>query len=479
MGTKLHGAALPSCRAAKVAVSAAAFGLAALALSFFASGETGAPVLGSDGIWRTSGDWTVSAGDDLEYANATIEVSGTLTLQQGAALRIDNATVAFTNATGQNASIKATNANLTFVNTSVISDADLAVSVANALFETFDSRFARPSGTPAALRISGEGIYNLEATSFGTLYTVGGPQVALRSIARIELANATGTPVQGRVNGSTGSDFFFEFTDAQGRIAPRRILWMLLSPAPAEQTREARVGGPLIVTGFAQGVGGNTSAIPIGAPYVNVTLRLDHPFDVGMAAPLVANHGPEGFLRRVYYVDPNETLQIVVRIRNAEGTASPALSLNVTWSKADPSSWAPLESQELAALEVPALAPGETHEASIYQVPGVWGTLLEHNGRCFESDEYHSVFTFRLPGGASGDFGPWNDTARLLLVAYRVTGDPTDNCTEGAGPGSVLIGASATGAFAGVVALTYYFSGERPARRAARRAEMEKQHPPK
>lgn len=501
-------------------LAASALCLALVAAAQAGAAERDAPAAGGDGVWHAGPDWAVEAAEDLTYENITIEASGNLTLEPGSSLHLLGVNVSFTgNGTGlrvlvglgatlhlSNATLLATAPNMTLVAqtgtvscfASVVSvqgggGGDAAIQVTDGDLTADDctllggspvvllaerstvraprSQFLRVDLSPGPVRLQGRGDYEFDGTTFGTLLAGGGAAVTLYARVTFHLADPSGSPVAGRVNGTTaGPRFFFSPTDAGGTAGPLRVFWMQLDPAPDTLSTEDRLSSPVVATGVAPGVGGNTTRFVIGSATLDVSLRLDRPFDVGLLPPDVAGGQPADSGPRSFFVALESEHSVSVRVRNGQGQASAPLELRVLQYEADPQSWAlHATSREAARLDVPALEPGGTVTLSFAHDFGPWGTHVERSGPCYHTDQYFSVLVFTLEVSQGADYGPWNDTVSVGVVAYHVEGDPELGCTNSPVTGAQIIAVAATGAVGGALLLGFYFSGTRVAQRAARR----------
>lgn len=508
--------------AAAVAALAALAVVAVLALAGAAGAERDGPVLGGDGVWHAGEAWTIDPAESLAYADMAVEAAGNLTLRPGANLSLENVTLSFvgsfdggpylrvelgatldllnttvsSSATdfsftvqsgtlacfGSHVSIGAPLAgasrlrvqggNLTATGCLFAGEAAMGLFAERATIRTSQSRFLFANGTPAPIQLSGAGQYVLDSTVFGTLHTRGAPRVELYSSVTFRLQDAGGEPVAGRVNGSTeGPRFFYSASDPEGTVGPLRLLWMVLDPAPDEVAVDMMRSAPILVTGVAGGVGGNTTDFVIDAPAVEVTLPLNVPFDVGLQPLAVAGGELASSGPRAFYVDLGTTHGVSVRVRNGEGRPSPPIVVRVRQAEADPDSWAlHAASRELPPLQVGALAPGETVTVGFDHDFGEWGTRVAYEGPCYRTTQYFSVLQLDVEVGPGEDFGPWNNTVSVGIVAFRVEGDPEYGCIAGSDAGAWLIAGGASAALVAAALLGYYFSEGRAARLAARRS---------
>lgn len=502
-----------------LAFVAAVVGLA-LALAPSAGAERDAPTAGGDGVWHAGPGWAVEAAEDLTYDGLEIEAAGNLTLEPGSSLRLSDTTVTFggngtrlqvlvglgatlhlsnatLHATAENftvvaqtgtiecidstllidgtgdgdAAVQVRDGNLTATSCTLQSGAPVGLHAERSTLRTEASAVLALDRAPSPVRIQGHGDYELDGTTFGTLLAGGGASVTLYARVTFHLTDPSGSPVAGRVNGSTtGPRFFFSPTDSGGTAGPLRLFWMRLDPAPEQLLPGDRTSSPVLATGVAPGVGGNTTSFVIDSAVVDVTLPLVIPFDLGLMPPAVAGGAPSDSGPRSFFVELGTGHEVSVRVRNGQGQTGAPLQLRVEQFEADPDSWAlHTASREVARLDVPALEPGESAVLSFGHDFGPWGTHVESSGPCYRTDRYFSVLVFTLEVDASQDYGPWNDSVSVGVVAFHVEGDPELGCTNSPNTGAQIIAVAASGAIGGAVFLGYYFSSERVAKRAARR----------
>jgi hypothetical protein len=213
----------------------------------------------------------------------------------------------------------------------------------------------------------------------------------------------------------------------------------------------------------------------LNGPRVNLTLVLDKPYDAAVVFFVVPGAQFAGRPHPAYYVPLEANVTVLVRVKNAGEKPSPSALLNITQWSADPVSWENRESRALLPLPVPALAPGESANFSFVVYTDEWGGQQEKKTECFHSLSYRTNVEARVTGAESGDFGPWDDASTISLHAFRVEGNETAPCGTG-GEGLIPYFIAVTlGAFVAVWLVTRYFSGSAEERRAARRAEQERE----
>ncbi len=521
------GAGRDGGRGVAILLLVAAVALCALALRTAA--ETGAPALEIDGVWRAHGDWTVSASEVVAHENESIEVAGNLTLEQGAELRLSNVTIVFPsnanagrsvrvgqdgNLSLNNVSFRAQNANDTIVvrggrlvaqgstlafeghaatptslrlenshlelsDTTVVTDAALALEARASRVDSLDSQLIHWTGAPSDILLAGPADYKLDTTKFGTLFVEDRPTVVLYSTVRFFLESTGGGQVQGRLNGTGVFGEFFFIDTGPNATASLRLKWLDLGNAEANLTAaERRSPGPVQFSAVSDGVGGNTTAVYLDSERVNVTVVLDGTFDLSVESPTVINGTLETLgLRRAYYVSVNETSVILVRVTNKGFAPSPATAVAVVRLALNGSSWRPEGERALATLEVPSLAPGASANFTVNLAPGTYGGFLDAGGTCTSSTSYASAVSVRIAQPGPGDFRPWDDSAESNVIAYDVHPVYGPGCPAPTANALPILAAGALAAVAAVALLTRFLSEGQVAKRAAQR-EKAKRPPP-
>jgi hypothetical protein len=520
----MHGRAARAVVLGSVSVAAVAVLLAGVATS-----ERDAPVVGVDGKWHAGPDWTVEAGDDLVYAGVSLVAPGNLTIESDARLVLVNSTLDFEGdgaprsigidgggrlrlegvtltaeiaafrvnagqgtldcarsdlrlgAPGDGASGVVVLEGWLFASVCrVAAGGVLALNADGATVATADSGFERLDGSPADIRLAGQGSYTLESTTLGALHSDGRATVTLYANVTFHLRSPAGEPLDGTVNGSTaGPRYFFANADVYGTAGPVKLLWMVLDPAPTLQPPEFRVSAPVVVTGVGYRAGGNTTTFAIDRPRLDLDLVLDKPFNLGLYPPAVQGGEVSKSGPRAFYVGLNSTHAVVVAVSREGNETGRDVTVRVRMYQADPLSFAPHSAFiELDPLTLPAGANPLAHPLSFDHTFGPWGTHVHREGPCYSTDQYYAVLEFHLEVTDEEDYGPWNNTVTVGVIAFLVEGDPEQGCTTGAGTGGLLVAGAAVGSVGAALALGYYLSPAREARRAARRGPPPPRGPP-
>jgi hypothetical protein len=506
--------------------------IAAVALCAFAfrgSAETGAPALEFDGVWRAHGDWTVNGGDQVLHLNESVEVAGNLTVEGGAHLELANVSIVFPANTNvsrairveqdgllllRNVSLLARNSNDTVIvrggefvaqgstlafegqagkarsmwfensvfglnDSTVVTDAVLALEARTSDVEAMDSQLINWSGGASDILLGGPALYNLDTTKFGTLFVEDRPTVVLYSTVRFFLFDTSGGPAAGRVNGTGAFGELFFLDTAPNATASMRLTWLDLVGTQTNLTAgERRSAAPVQFTAVSEGVGGNTTTVNLDRERVNVTVVLDGTFDLAVEAPTVLNGTLETLgLRRAYYVSVNETSVVLVRVTNRGFAPSPATTIAVVRLALNGSSWRIEGERALVSLAVPPLDPGAVVNFTVPLTPGNYGGFLDAGGTCTSSTSYASAVSVRIEQPGPGDFRPWDDGAESNVIAYDVHPAYGPSCPTPTADALPFLAAGAIAAVTAVALITRFFSEGQVAKRAVKR-ERAKRPPP-
>ena len=504
---------------------------AAAAVAFAASGETGAPALEQDGVWRARGNWDVGDGDAVVHDGEAIEVLGNLTVHGNATLLLVNATLTvqdrtpyshavrvtegaffelknatllveragdalvsdggefwgercvlrFNGSSSAELALRAENGRLRFTDCQVQTDAHWALGARASNVDVLDCDFVTLEGEPSDIRLGGSGRYLFDTTRFGTLDLEGPTSATFYSTVRFFLFSPEGAPVAGQVNGTGAYGEFFSVATTPGAPAAVRLRWREFLDSEGSYPPEARGSpGPVLVTAVNASVGGNSTAFWVAAHRTNLSVILDGPFDLGFLSFTVIGKTLEGPpLIRAYYIELDETVSPLIRIQNNGAFPSPQARIEVVRVALDPSSRQPEGGVwNETVLEVPSLARGESWNATFTFAVGTFGGEDTSTTPCTTSVSYTSSLRASLQGGAAGDFAPWNDAREFTVVAFKVEAVPGPTCPQGGTEMLPLLAGGAAAAVVGVGAITYWFAETRVARRAARKRPPDGEGPP-
>ena len=503
--------------------------LAAAALSAGgASGETGAPALEQDGVWRAHGDWVIEPEEEVVHAGETVEVFGNVTVGQNASLSFVNSTFSFGVATGgsrlmavnqgalsitnttaiaeggaswslDNAAVHATTCTLRFERSAgaawsirasagtlkmgdcqLLSDAGLVLDASDALVQATDCDFARLDGTSANLQIAGKGVHELDTTRFGTLYAKDKPGVTLYVTVRFFLQSPQGVAVPGHVNGTGAYGEIFSLDNTANKTAAMRFTW-LRETALATNITEGLDHGPLplLFTASDPAAGGNTSSVWLTHHRENITVMLDGPFDLAVSTFIIQGRSLSGStLKRAYYLHIGEDYTLFVQISNQGAAPSPPTRLSILRTSLDASSWTRGAAGPAVEFDVPSIAAGEVWGQAIPVHADTFGGRSTSVTPCSESAAYTSLYTGSLASPLDGDFAAWNNERQLTAIAYEVLPVEGQQCARQNDTMVAALGVGFAAAVGGAALLGYHFSETQVARRAAR-ASKEKGDPPR
>ncbi len=499
----------------------------AVMLATGARGETGAPALEQDGVWRAHGDWVIEPEEEVIHADETVEVFGNVTVGLNASLSFVNSTfrfgvptgasrlmavnqgvLIFTNTTaiavggaslsldsaamhattctlrfegsaGAAASIRASAGTLKMGDCQILSDAGLALDAIDAGLQATDCDFARLNGTSANLQIAGSGVHELDTTRFATLFAKGKPWVALYVTVRFLLQSPQGVAVPGHVNGTGAYGEIFSLDTAPDHIAAMRFTW-LREPELATNITEGLDHGPhpLMFAASHPSTGGNTSSVWLTHHRENITVPLEGPFDLAVTTFIIQGRSLSGpTLKRAYYLHIGEDYTLFVQISNQGAEASPPTRLSILRTSLEASSWTRGAAGPTVEMDVPSIAAGEVWGQGIPVHADTFGGRSTSVTACSESAAYTSLYTGSLAAALDGDFAAWNNERQLTAIAYDVVPVEGQQCARQNDTMVAALGVGFAAAVGGAAVIGFQFSEKQVARRAARAAQRKAEAP--